>query len=535
MQRRKFIQLSTAAAGLGLLAPGCTPSRVIPGEIVGASSAVGHLLREGKFGEPVSGTTCKVAIVGGGISGLSAARWLKLHGVDDVCVLDLEQRVGGNAASGRNKISAYPWGAHYIPTPNNELHEYLDFLQTAGVITGYDAQGLPIYNDYYLCFDPHERLYLNGHWQTDLIPRQGLPAGEQAEITRFLQGMEEYRLAVGSDGLSAFAIPIDTSSKDPAYTALDKLTMTQWLDQQNFHSPYLRWYVNYCMRDDFGTLAATVCAWTGIHYFAARKGRGSNARHYDVLTWPQGNGFLVEQLSKPIAANLHPNALAIRIDPSKEKLAVHYYDVTTKEVKALWPEQIIVATPQFVTNRLLPVSEQRARIVKEDLHYAPWMVANLTVGQLQERGGVPLSWDNVIYDSPSLGYVEATHQQIQQVMDKRVLTYYWPLTEREPVAAREWAYRRTHADWVGDIMADLQKIHPDIAQQTERIDIMLWGHAMAQPRPDWIHGGRRQELQQSYDHRIHFAHTDLAGISIFEEGFYQGINAAKKVLGGTTS
>jgi len=529
MQRREFIQVSTALTGLALLGQACAPKRTIPGEIVGASSSIGHLLREGKFGPPVSTTNCEVVIIGGGISGLSAACWLKRNGINDILVLDLEDHMGGNASSGRNKVSAYPWGAHYIPTPNNDLKEYLQFLEECGVITGYDATGLPIYNDYYLCFDPHERLYLNGSWQTDLIPRLGLPAGDSAEITRFLKQMEAFRVAKGNDGLDAFAIPVDNSSKDPTYTALDDLTMAQWLDRQQYHSPYLRWYVNYCMRDDFGTPADLISAWTGIHYYAARKGRGANAKPYDVLTWPQGNGFLVEQLCKPLAGNLHANALAFSVDPPGQ---VQYYDTVAKQVKAIQAKQIIVAVPQFVANRILELGKLRYEMVVGKMHYAPWMVANLTVGNLTERSGAPLSWDNVIYESPSLGYVEATHQQLQQIKEKKVLTYYWPLTHLDPVAARGWAFPRKHADWVADILADLRKVHPDIETQTERIDIMLWGHAMCQPRPGWIHGPDRPILQSSYRGNIHFAHTDLAGISIFEEGFYQGIKAAKKVLGG---
>ncbi|HLZ85728.1 MAG TPA: hypothetical protein VKQ52_00755, partial [Puia sp.] len=419
------------------------------------------------------------------------------------------------------------------------------FLETAGVITGYDAQGLPIYNDFFLCFDPHERLYLNGNWQTDLIPRLGLPPADQAEITRFLQQMEQFRLAKGADGRDAFTIPVDNSSKDATYTALDSLTMEQWLEQQQLRSAYLRWYVNYCMRDDFGTTAAQISAWTGIHYYASRKGKGANARHYDVLTWPQGNGWLVEQLCRPIGDKLKPNALAIRIVPSAGGTAathhpaaahspaeVHYYDTVAHQVKALHAKHVIVAVPQFVANRLLPVEGERARIVKEEMHYTPWMVANLTVGNLVERTGAPLSWDNVLYGGESLGYVEATHQQIQQLKEKKVLTYYWPLTHTDPAAARQWAFQRKHADWVGDIVGELRKVHPDIEEQTENIDIMLWGHAMTQPRPGWIHGGHRQLLQESYSPNIHFAHTDLAGISIFEEGFYQGIKAANKILGG---
>ena len=52
---------------------------------------------------------------------------------------------------------------------------------------------------------------------------------------------------------------------------------------------------------------------------------------------------------------------------------------------------------------------------------------------------------------------------------------------------------------------------------------------MAQPLPGIVHGSLRQELGASIDNNIHFAHTDLAGVSLFEEGFYQGLQAAKKV------
>ena len=72
--------------------------------------------------------------------------------------------------------------------------------------------------------------------------------------------------------------------------------------------------------------------------------------------------------------------------------------------------------------------------------------------------------------------------------------------------------------------------HPNIEEAMDQADIMLWGHAMAQPLPGIIHGEVRQQLQQPIDKKIFFSHTDLAGISIFEEGFYQGINAAKQVI-----
>ena len=42
----------------------------------------------------------------------------------------------------------------------------------------------------------------------------------------------------------------------------------------------------------------------------------------------------------------------------------------------------------------------------------------------------PLAWDNVLYESPSLGYVNATHQKGIDY-GPTVLTYYYPMCHEE--------------------------------------------------------------------------------------------------------
>ena len=51
------------------------------------------------------------------------------------------------------------------------------------------------------------------------------------------------------------------------------------------------------------------------------------------------------------------------------------------------------------------------------------------------RPGAALAWDNVLYESPSLGYVVNTHQRGLD-HGPAVLTYYYPLTDPDPRAAR---------------------------------------------------------------------------------------------------
>jgi protoporphyrinogen oxidase len=529
MNRRGFIGLSIGLTGLLNWIYSCTPDRKINGKIIGASSLIGHLLKEKKFPAPSANEQTKIIIIGAGISGLSSAWYLNQKGIKDFLLLDLEGHTGGNSSYGKNSISSYPWGAHYIPIPNNDLPEYINFLKNCNVITGEDANGLPIYNETHLCFDPQERLYINGRWQDGLIPQFGVPDDDKKQIASFLNAMDEFRYMRGSDGKDAFAIPVDNSSKDTSLIELDKLTMKKWMTNKGFTSEYLHWYVNYCCRDDFGTPHHLISAWAGIHYYASRKGKGNNAEHADVLTWPEGNGFFVEQLQKDLIAQIKTNSLATKVLLKQDTAIVEYFDTKEDRLKAIKAEQCIIAVPQFVACRLLNDGERRT-IVNDNLRYVPWMVANILANKLDERSGAPLSWDNVIHESDSLGYVNATHELLQQDSPKKNLTYYLPLTNLTPAEERKLAQAKDHSFWTEHIINDLKKIHPNIREAIEEVNVMVWGHAMAQPLPGVVHGDIRNKLSASINNKIHFAHTDLAGVSIFEEAFYQGITAAKKAI-----
>lgn len=529
MKRRDFIKWSVAS-GVMLPLGSCKPKRKISGNIIGASSSAGHLLRDRNFGEPEEISNQDVVIVGGGVSGLSAARYLTQKGVQNITVVDLETQMGGNSASGGNSISKYPWGAHYIPLPNNNLTEYLSFLEDCNVITGYNSAGLPDYNEYFLCQDPEERLYINGRWQDGLVPHNGLNENELEQFRTFFEYMHYFRTKKGSDGKDAFAIPVDHSSRDEAFVMLDKMTMADWMKQKGFNNEYIKWYVNYCTRDDFGTTYDRISAWTGIHYFASRKGQGSNAAYHDVLTWEEGNGFLVSELLKTSHAQFLGQCVTVAVDILEDGVQVNYFDIKNNKLKGIRARHCILAVPQFVASRLLK-DTSRMEKVKSHIHYTPWMVANLTISNLTERSGAPPSWDNVIFNSKGLGYVDATHQQLQQLKPKRNLTYYWPLTDNDPENTRRKAMETNHEQWAEMVIKDLKIVHPDIEDRVENIDVMVWGHAMAQPLPGMIFGNMRSELSKSIENRIHFAHTDLAGISIFEEAFYQGIKAARKITG----
>jgi phytoene dehydrogenase-like protein len=474
---------------------------------------------------PVSERT-GVAIVGGGMAGLAAAWTLTRRGFHDFVLLELEGETGGNARGGRNERGAYPLGAHYLPLPGEELALVRSFLEDAGILTGYDAAGLPVYDEFALCGAPHERLHLGGVWQEGLVPRLGLQAGERAQITEFFRVMAQMRDAVGRDGLRAFAIPVDQSSQDEAFVALDSLTMTEWLARGGFDSPHLHWYVDYCCRDDFGTLARETSAWAAIQYFAARRGQAANAEDGTVLTWRDGNAHLARRLLAGGEARTRTGALVTSIAPS----AAGGYVVSGARAPdgasfALEAAQVICAAPQFVAARLL---EGRSAA---GFSYAPWLVANLTLESLPDDKafGAPLAWDNVGFGAPSLGYVVADHQSLEAVPRGLSITHYWPLAGEDPKAARQAALAAAPADWRRAVVGDLARLHPGVEEQVRSLELWIWGHAMVRPTPGFIWGSERRAAQKPHRGVI-FAHSDLAGVSIFEEALYRGHAAALLAL-----
>lgn len=533
ISRRKFLLNSLGLAGatcMGSVFTSCTPSRNVTGMLTGPNQALGHRLHQEIRNAKVEQTLRHdVVIVGGGASGLAAARYLSKSGTDSM-LIELEQRTGGNAQSGSNEVSAYPLGAHYLPLPSLNDAELLHFLEESGAITGYQ-NGKPVYNDYYLCFDPKERLFIHGHWQDGLVPHSGVPSADLDQLHRFQSLMHEFKQAKGADGKDAFCIPLTACSVDPAFTALDKISFSEYLQQQTFTSEYLWWYVNYCCADDYGATADQVSAWAGIHYFASRKGIAHNAESDSVLTWPEGNGWLVNKLREQVKATIVCNSLVFRIESRGNKVAVLFIDGNAGVCTEVITDQVILATPQFINHRILSPSFEHP-LNAASFNYAPWMVANLTLtSNLETKRGEPLSWDNVIYGSKSLGYVYANHQTVGQRQQQQVITYYAPLLGANAKDSRTFANAQTYEQWYAWVTKDLKTAHRFIEDGMERMDVWVWGHGMICPIPDFIFGKARTNASASLRDKIHFAHSDCSGISIFEEAFHLGTQAAKKVLG----
>ena len=157
------------------------------------------------------------------------------------------------------------------------------------------------------------------------------------------------------------------------------------------------------------------------------------------------------------------------------------------------------------------------------------MVANLPLRDRPEARGFPLAWDNVLYDSPSLGYVVATHQSGRDT-GPTVLTYYLPAPRRRPAAGRRRLLATTWEAWVDAILADLGPRPSRPARprrERRRLPLGARDGAPAARVPVERSAGRRPRGPLG---RLRFAHTDLSGMALFEEAQYWGVRAAAEIL-----
>ncbi|PWB51952.1 MAG: twin-arginine translocation pathway signal protein [Nitrosomonadales bacterium] len=529
MNRRDFLLSLAASACLSGCQPAANP--LLPaGSMLGPSMERGHRLRGRDFPAPSETRKTGVAIVGGGIAGLSAAWKLNKSGFGDFQLFELEDAAGGNARSGKNAVSAYPWGAHYLPLPGVEARETRELLADLGVLQGDPYAESPSYDERFLCFAPQERLYRHGLWQEGMLPQIGATRRDQEQYRRFFTLLDQFRQRHGARGLRAFSIPAARSARDSDLVALDRISMRHFLQQQKLDSPLLHWYVNYGCRDDYGSDYAAVSAWAGLHYFASRDGRVGNVDSDQVLTWPEGNGWLVKEMQKGFSERIVSGALAQRMAETRSHVELDVYMQRENRSVRWQADRVIFAAPMFVLPHIFEGLDEKLKQACQQIRYAPWLVANLTLNSLPEPGhGAPLSWDNVLYGSPALGYVNATHQNLRSHEGPAVLTYYWALSGEPEKVARQRLFDTPWQNWSESILRELSRPHPDIRDKVTQLDIFRWGHAMSKPVPGWIWSAERERLTVPHG-RVYLAHSDLSGFSIFEEANYWGVKAAEHVL-----
>jgi len=524
-------ELLTTFLGAPLAFAACRSgaSRVFPtGKIVGQTETLGHVLRENRTFAVAAGNweTKKVAIIGGGIAGLTAAWKFNREGFYDFVVLELEKDIGGTSCSTMGNPVSYPWGAHYLPVPFQENLNLISLLDEMRLVEGRTAEGELIIKEQFLCREPEERIFYKGRWYEGLYLAVGASDDDRQQLASFQHEIDTWVNWRDADGKRAFAVPLANCSTDERVTSLDKISFADWLRQKGFTSERLLWYCDYATRDDYGLKADQASAWVGLFYFCSRV-RKSGVESQPFITCPEGNGQFVNHFAAAVKENIRKSQMVVSVEPTNTGVDIICLD--GGEARGIHCEKMIFASPMFTAPFVIRGFREDAPFAADAFQHNAWFVANLFLKDRPKprfTKDFPLAWDNVLYESPSLGYVTATHQKGIDY-GPTILTYYYPMCHEDNGRTKLFDY--TWHDLADVCLTDIARAHTDIYELTERIDIMRWGHAMISPRPNFIWGGVREKAMKPY-RNIHFAHTDLSGIALFEEAFYHGLRAANEIV-----
>lgn len=541
LSRRELLATILGAPLAARLATGCDeapapPPPHVEGGFAEPSMKLGHRLR-GTAPSPdelsrAPERRVPVVVVGGGPSGLAAAWRLRRRGLDRFEVLELEPSVGGTSRGGETGGFAHPWGAHYITTPpadNTDLVTLLGELDALEIDVGAPT-ARPRPAERLAVREPSERLFYRGFWYPGLYPAVGASADDHAQLARFERRMRAYAGLQDSRGRRAFTVPAALCSDDADMVALDTMSAEAWLRAEGFTSGRLRWLLDYACRDDYGLGLADTSAWALIFYHAARLDPDDEERDAEVITWPEGNAALVAHMTRAVGtARLRTGRLVVDVDVHDDAVTVATLDPAADTLERIRAERAILAVPGYVARRIVRRFRADPPRDRATPDHGAWMVANLQLSERPASQGSEPAWDNVLHDSPSLGYVSATHQRGRD-HGPTVWTYYMPMTDSIAADGRRRLLEPTWEQWLDAVVADLARAHPDLRKHLLRMDVCRFGHGMAQPRPGVARSAALRRAREPVG-RLHFAHSELSGLALFEEAFHHGVRAADEVLG----
>ena len=490
--RRDFIRFVVA----GSIAAGCpidlsllaADSSTI--EVDGEHNQICHEIRDGKkFAHPPAMQKRDVVIVGGGVSGLTAAYLLRGK---DFLLLEKEPHWGGNSYLEEYSGVAYATGGAF--TEGESMKAFTAEL------------GLP-----YLPIDNWDGTIVNGEFVSDTwgagLDRLPYPLKVRDSFKKFRDEM----------------LKIDLKNR---FVELDSVPLSKFTAG---HAPELQTWWDGFGPSNWGARTDESAAMLGI--YEVQNSAGAH-RKDDRFTWPGGLGAINKKLAEklqPHQESMLLEAATVAVVPQKHSVNVTYlYGGKLQTVEA---KGVIMATPKFITMRMVEGMRQRQKDAIAKMRYIPYAVVNLVYDQPVFNGGYD-TWcpGNTFSDFIVADWTVRDQPGYKQKYN--ILTCYTPLRrEQRGILLTEEGSRQLAAD----VLRDFKKLLPQTIADPIEVQIYRRGHPLYQSLP----GNYTQVLPlvRQPMGRVFFANTDSEGpVSTTSEGIkaaHRTVKEYEAMIAGT--
>jgi protoporphyrinogen/coproporphyrinogen III oxidase len=448
----------------------------------GEDNRICHQVRDGKvFSRPPASAKHDAVIVGGGVSGLTAAFRMQHR---DFLLLEKEPHWGGNAYAMEYQGSTYGTGSAFI---GKDEYAY-SFAKEIGM------HMLPI--------DSPDGSIIRG----ELIPEMwgdGLNKLPYPPIVRdsFKKFKKEIMsIDLAKRGRELFNVPFSDFMK------LYPEEIRQWWDA---YGP-----------SNWGATSDETAAAVAI---GELQEMAAESRIDSRYTWPGGLGAIIKKLADLLlpkfADRMQTGSTIVAVVPGKDEVQVTF--VAGGELKTVSAKVVIMATPKFITRRVVDGLPEKQSEAMHKIRYIPYPVVNLIFDKPVFNHGYD-TWcpGNTFTDIVVADWVIRKQAGYKQKFN--ILSCYTPMKEEDrgylltEISARKIA---------ANVLRDFQKLMPGLDVDPLEVHIYRRGHPLYMSTPGLFTDVQplvRQPLE-----RVFFANTDSQGP---ESTFSEGILAAQRAV-----
>ena len=460
----------------------------------------GHSLIEGHSFLPGPEARTNTLIVGGGVSGMTAAYQLRNN---DFILCELSNQLGGTSTAFQVNGSYYSQGAHYdLGYPANYGAEGINLLKDLNLIEYNEFKQLWDFTDRQFMINKNveSRSYENGSIREDILR-------DSDTKKRFISLVQQYR--------NDMIMP--TRLIKPEYHFLNDISFSEFLNTAlDPGTSFLRG-MDYHMRDDYGGSSDRVSALAGIHYFQCRP---YYIKPIEVFSPPQGNFYFIQKLTHEIPPErIKTGQLVYHIRRTGDKFRVDVLDRNEKKILHYLARNIIYAGNKHTLKYTFPQDYP----LFEKLSYAPWAVMNIL---LKEDLPGDRFWQNeILSNHPSLiGFVDSG-AQYTEVGAPPVLTAYFCLDPADRAQLAEIdKNKEVFCNQVIELISEYFGLK--LENFIREIYIRIYGHAMPIPVPGYLL--KDQNDSRSFENFV-YAGVDNHRLPLFFEAVDSGIQAARMI------
>ncbi len=467
-----------------------------------------------------------IAIVGGGLSGLTTAYLLRHR---NPVVFDLQPRFGGTSQGETWARIRYSLGAAYFIVPD-EGSELEAFYRELGLDRAYRlSQGA----------DPVE---LNGRIVDDPWSDPNLPPAERSAI-------EVYRAAVAHFAENYPDIPLDPEADNAWILALDEISFQQDIEQRlgGPIPPLLYAAIQAYFFSSFGTGAERISAACGWNFVAAEEyGRwvmpGGNSYVIDAL-WQR---LIAEEAARPgPAPRLRLSARVVDVRPAPGgDVQVTWRDAARK-LHSLIARRVVMACPKHVAKHVLHEIDRwdaLKAMAFDRVHTSAYVVANVLLDAPIRRefydmfalGGGTLP-DSETFGGSQSRVVDVVRGDYNPrvATPRSVLTLYWPQTSvggrRVFMGEGDW---QDFARRLAPQIRGLMDVFGIPARRIWQIRMSRWGHALPVAEPGFLGRGDPEHLRRPLSDSVYFVNQDNWALPAFETCVLEAMHFAPRIEAG---